>query len=147
MPAFSFTVGSLGDFLALGELIVRLGIALYKPGEATKDYEELKQELELLCQALGKIEICKGQKRSAIADGCLKAVQAQATACEKIIQDFLEKRKEPNTSLWNRICWTAKGPNEAADLRQRLSAHRETMSLLLEMYVDFNVFSGHPLTK
>lgn len=133
MPVFAFTVGSLGDFLALGELIVKLGVALYKPGEATKDYEDLRRELELLCRALGKIEVCKGQRRSMIADGCLKAVQDQAAACEKIIRDFLDNRKEPTRSVWSKISWSVKGPNEAAELRQRLSAHRETMSLLLEM--------------
>jgi hypothetical protein len=133
MPAFAFTVGSIGDFLSIGELIIKLGVTLYKPGEATKDYEELRRELELLCQALGKIEICKGQKKSPIAEGCLKAVQVQVAACQKIIEEFLERRSSPRESVWNKRTWAAKGENEAAELRQKLSTHRETISLLLEM--------------
>jgi hypothetical protein len=134
MPIFTFTVGSIGDFLEIGELLIKIGVALYKPGEATKDYEELRRELELLCQALGKIEICKGQKMSPIAEGCLKAVHVQVAACRKIIEEFLKKRLPPQESLWNKITWAAKGTNEAAELRQKLSAHRETISLLLEVY-------------
>jgi hypothetical protein len=52
MPIFTLSVGSIGDFIALGELIIKLGVILYKPGEALADYEELLRELELLCQVL-----------------------------------------------------------------------------------------------
>jgi hypothetical protein len=57
MPIFAFTVGSIGDFLALGELVIKLGIALYTPGEAAKDYDELRREIELILKALEKISI------------------------------------------------------------------------------------------
>jgi hypothetical protein len=46
MPAFAFTVGSLGDFIALADLVVKIGVALYKPGECTKGLQDLKRELE-----------------------------------------------------------------------------------------------------
>lgn len=134
MPAFAFTVGSVGDFLALGDLIVKLGIALYRSGESPKEYEELRRELELLCHVLGKITICKGQQMSEPAALLLKAMQMQVAECQKVIQDFLASRSPSNEGTWNKITWAVRGTNEAAEIRQKINTHREMLSLLLEMY-------------
>ena len=103
MPIFAFTVGSIGDFLALGELVIKLGIALYTPGEAAKDYDELRREIELILKALEKISICKGQRMSAVASDCLRLVQISVEECQKVIQDFLDKRSPPSQSLWSKL--------------------------------------------
>lgn len=68
MPVFAFTVGSLGDFLALGDLIVRLGVALYNPAGCPNEYEDLMRECELLCHILTEISICKGHQMSKLAE-------------------------------------------------------------------------------
>jgi hypothetical protein len=133
MPVFAFTVGSMGDFLSLGELIIKLGVALYTPGEAAKDYDELRREIELILKALEKISICKGQRMSAIAKRCLRLVQISVEECQKAIQNFLDKRSPPSQGLWNKLSWAVQGPSETAELRQRLSVHRENLNLLLEM--------------
>ncbi|PVG01357.1 hypothetical protein CPB86DRAFT_99513 [Serendipita vermifera] len=133
MPAFAFTVGSVGDFIALGDLIVRLGVALYRPGECTKDYQELLRELEQTTQILDKVKICKGQKMTLMAENCLKIVQIQVDSITRVIKEFLDKREQNSKGVWNKIIWVTNGSNEMADLRRTLSAHREMLSVCLEM--------------
>jgi hypothetical protein len=135
MPTFSLTVGSLGDFIAMGDLIVKIGIALYRPGECTRDYQDLLRELEQLAQILSKIEICKGQRMTALAERCLKAVQAQADLTTQVVKEFLNKRESSKNGMWNKVTWVTNGPNEMAELKRTLSAHREMLSFLLEMCI------------
>jgi hypothetical protein len=133
MPTFALTVGSLGDFIALGDLIVKIGVALYRPGECTKDYQGLLFELEHFSQILSKIAICKGQKMKPVAEGCLKAVQIEADRAAQVIKEFLDKRKQKSSGTWSKVLWATNGPSEMAELRRALSTHREMLSFLLEM--------------
>jgi hypothetical protein len=132
MPTFAFTVGSLGDFIALGDLIVKIGVALYRPGECTEEYRHLLCELEHFSQILSKIAICKGQRMTPAADGCLKMVQIEVERTAQVIKEFMDRRKQRRDGIWNKIAWTTNGPSEMADLRRALSVHREMLSLLLE---------------
>jgi hypothetical protein len=132
MPTFALTVGSLGDFIALGDLIVKIGVVLYRPGECTKDYQDLLRELEHFTQILNKINVWKGQKMTSVADGCLKMVQIEVDRTSQVIKEFLDRRQQRNNGIWNKIIWATNGPSEMAELRRTLSAHREMLSLLLE---------------
>jgi hypothetical protein len=132
MPTFALTVGSLGDFIALGDLFFKIGGALYRPGECTKDYQGLLCEIEYFSQILSKIAICKGQKMKPVAEGCLKMVQIEVDRTSQIIKEFLDKRERRNGGIWNKIMWATNGPSEMTELRRTLSAHREMLSLLLE---------------
>jgi hypothetical protein len=71
---------------------------------------------------------------SGAAKGCLRAVLLQADACEKIVRDFLDR--QPCREILDKVLWTTKGPREMVELRRKLSVHRETMSILLEMYAE-----------
>jgi hypothetical protein len=133
MPIFAFTVGSLGDFIALGDLIAKIGVALYRPGECTKDYQDLLRELENFSKVLSKIAICKGQRMTLMAQGCFKVVQIEVDRAAQVIKEFLDKRQQRSSGIWNRITWTTNGPNKMAELRRTLSEHRGTLSILLEM--------------
>jgi hypothetical protein len=133
MPTFALTVGSLGDFIALGDLIVKIGVVLYRPGECTKEYQDLLRELEHFSQILSKLEICKGQRMTPAAEGCLKRVQIEADRAAQVIKEFLDKRQQNSSGIWNKIMWAKNGPSEMAELKRTLSAHREMLSFLLEM--------------
>lgn len=133
MPVFAFTVGSLGDFLALGDLIIKLGVALYKPGECAKDYEELMRELELLCHILMKINISKEQRISETARFYLRQIQVEIAGCQGVIRGFLDKKSSGNNWVWKNIKWAAQGPSEAEEIRRQLSTRRDRLNLLLGM--------------
>jgi hypothetical protein len=133
MPAFAFTVGSLGDFIALGDLVVKIGVALYKPGECTKDFEDLQRELEQYSQILSKMEVLEGQKRTPKAENCLKMIQTQVDRTRQAMKEFLDKERQTSGGVWDKVMWVTNGPSEMAELRRTLSAHREMLSYLLEM--------------
>lgn len=136
MPVFAFTFGSLGDFIALGELIVKLGIALYKPGEATRDYEELRDELNLILQILGHINVCKGQELSTEAAQVLCLVNLQVKECQNIIQIFLNKIPSApgaKRNIRKTLKWTVTGPRKVADVREKLSRQKDILNMLLQM--------------
>ncbi|PVF93278.1 hypothetical protein CPB86DRAFT_790270 [Serendipita vermifera] len=133
MPTFAFTVGSLGDFIALGDLIVKIGLALYRPGEYTKDYQELLRELEHFSQVLNKINICKGQKRTQMAEICFQGVRTQVDLTTRFITEFLNQREQASNSPWNNIKWANNGAQEMTELRRTLSDHRQMLSVLLEI--------------
>jgi hypothetical protein len=140
MPTFALTVGSLGDFVAMGDLIVKIGVALYRPGECVKDYQGLLRELQQFSQILSKIEICRAQRMTPIAQKCFDAIQAQADSTTKVIREFLDREEKQRDGIWNKLLWATNGPSEIAELKGILSVHREWLSLLMEMYLSTHIF-------
>jgi hypothetical protein len=104
MPTFALTFGSLGDFIALGDLFFKIGVALYRPGECTKDYQVLLCDIENFSHILSKIAICKGQKMKPVAEGCLKMVQIEVDRTSQVIKEFLDKRQRKSSGYGTRLC-------------------------------------------
>jgi hypothetical protein len=130
-----------GDFVALSNLIYKIGLELKKNSESSADYQLLLVELEALDRALKSLESVKvaqhGQRR-------LDGIRALALACQLPLQEFLEKIEKFEDSLgsWSsksrsfsaitlRLHWSVKYKHEAEALRARLTPKITTITLLL----------------
>ena len=134
MPGFVFTVGSLGDLIAMGQIVINIGQVLYRAKEQSRDYQELMRELGSCHQLFTSVIAVDEEPKSEEARRRHREVLAAAAACQKDMVDFLARRPPRGASAWNKITWVVIGPKEAVKLRERLSSHRQTLAILLNRY-------------
>jgi hypothetical protein len=137
MPGFAFTVGSFGDIIAMGEIIIKIGQALYRASEQSPEYQELMHELGSCLQIFTRVTAAEEDIKSEEARRRHRDVLYAASACRRDMVEFLERRPPQGTSAWNKITWVVSGPKETTKLRERLAAHRHTLTVLLQRYAVF----------
>jgi hypothetical protein len=135
MSAISLSISSLGEFITMGGLIVKIGMALYRPGDCTKDYKGLLLEVDQVSQLLSKVKVCEGHRMTPMAQECFKKVQDQAELIGRLIKEFLDKGEKKRKRVLNRIVRAINGRDEMPELKRRLWGHLEVLRSFQEMYL------------
>ena len=92
LPLFQMSFGfAVGDFIAVGSLIVQIADSLKDVGDAKSDYQELIRELESLDRTLTHIEKLQGPT----ADN----IKCAALMCRYPLSEFLGKIKNYEKTL------------------------------------------------
>jgi hypothetical protein len=138
MPAgFGFSVG---DFIAVLNLIATIIDALRESGSACSSFQALVQDLEELKFVLLQIQQLHLDDR--LRDQKL-GIDAVATQCLRTIQAFWMKvqKYEPHLQTngtrlgvkdaWARIKWTVDKKDDVEDFRARLRGHTGSLALLM----------------
>lgn len=130
--SFGFAVG---DFVAVGKLIIDIVGSLHSTEGAGQDYQELVRELESLDKALKHVDRLQGTT----ADG----VKCAALMCRYPLEDFRNKIKKYERHLGTggddgfprstaqKLHWTFGKRNEIAKLRNYLSLHIGSINMQL----------------
>ncbi|KIX06607.1 uncharacterized protein Z518_04583 [Rhinocladiella mackenziei CBS 650.93] len=95
-------VGGVGDILTISKLIYRIGLELKNSPESAPDYQDLLAELEALDRALKEIYTLRPAVHNLRR---LDAIRAAAAACQRPLEEFLEKIKKFHSTLGS---WGAK---------------------------------------
>jgi hypothetical protein len=129
---------SVGDFLAISQLITHIMSSLKASGGSASDYQELQLELLGLQLVLHKVEHLKGSPTQAPA---INGIKVAALNCQFVLESFAEKLKKYEGSLefghsrgWvvdtaKKIKWEMAMKREVQDLRAYLLAHTSTLNM------------------
>ena len=131
--SFGFAVG---DFIAVGSLIVQIADSLKDVGDAKSDYQELIRELESLDRTLTHIEKLQGPT----ADN----IKCAALVCRYPLSEFLTKIKNCEKTLGvaakkvsfvettvEEVHWSLGKKDEVAKLRNYLNLHIGSIKMQL----------------
>ncbi|KAL8855919.1 MAG: hypothetical protein Q9178_007433 [Gyalolechia marmorata] len=132
---------SAGDFVTLGKLIGQVAVELGENSDASPEYQSLLIELEALNRALCKLQTLKPAKHELFQ---LTSIRATAVACQRPLQEFLDKvsKFERNLGTFNAVNNKWKGlprrmqfrimfKEDVKKLRSTLTSHVTTINLLL----------------
>ncbi|KAF8970346.1 hypothetical protein BDZ97DRAFT_1790928 [Flammula alnicola] len=138
MPAFVFTVGSLGDILATAGLAAQVVKVLYDNKNIAKECETLAIELRSLQSVLILTEYALQRYSSTpLGEPMAHIIQPEVAQCHLSLAQFSDNinvcRRALSvtniSSLWRRVVWAAS--DEAATLSAKLSNHRSKLTMLL----------------
>ncbi|KAL8914321.1 MAG: hypothetical protein Q9171_001041 [Xanthocarpia ochracea] len=132
---------SVSDFVTLGKLIGKVAVELGENDEASPEYQSLLIELEALDRALRKLQTLKPAKHELFQ---LTSIRATALACQRPLQDFLDKVSKFESNLgtfiaannkWRglprRMQFRVMFKEDVKKLRSTLTSHVITINLLL----------------
>jgi hypothetical protein len=131
---------SVGDFVAVGKLIVEIISSLQTIGGAKSEYQELIREFESLNAALRHLDrLDHGATHSQI----IGSIKYTALSCRVPLEDFLTKIKKYDRSLglWSqssriktvpdKVRWSFGRNDEIRRLQTYLNVHIGTINILL----------------
>ena len=130
---------SVGDFIAVTQLIADVIKSLRETGGAKSEYRELLRELDGLQCALSHLKSLSSRNPGQT----LESIKYAALSCRKAIEDFLGKISkydgslaEQNTSgpikrTAHKLRWTFGRKNEIQRLQSYLNIHIGTINMLL----------------
>jgi hypothetical protein len=130
-----------GDFLAISNLIYKIGLELKKNPKSAPDYQHLLIELEALDRALKLLQCIKPAQHELRR---LEGIRALASICQRPLEEFLTKieKFEEHLGSWNtsnhqfsgltrRLQWSMKYKEEVKSLRAKLAPNVATITVLL----------------
>jgi len=130
-----------GDFLAISNLIYKIGLELKKNPKSAPDYQHLLIELEALDRALKLLQCIKPAQHELRR---LEGIRALASTCQRPLEEFLTKieKFEEHLGSWNasnhqfsgltrRLQWSMKYKEEVKSLRAKLAPNVATITVLL----------------
>jgi hypothetical protein len=132
---------SVGDFIAVGNLIKNICSCLQDAGGAKEEYQGLLRELDCLQQALQHLD--KLQHRSSSSPTTLDSIKYAALSCRRPLEQFLGKIKKYDKSLgvWGKegvivntakkLKWEFGEKQEIRKLQNYLNIHIGTINILL----------------
>jgi hypothetical protein len=135
---------SIGDFIAVGNLIKDIFSCLQETGGANTEYQELLRELECLQQALQHLD--KLQNGGSSSSTNLDSIKYAALSCRRPLEQFLGKIRKYNKSLgvWgkdgvikstaDKLRWGCGQKEEIRKLQSYLNIHVGTINILLAEY-------------
>ncbi|OBT40995.1 hypothetical protein VE00_08259 [Pseudogymnoascus sp. WSF 3629] len=131
---------SVGDFLAVGKLILDITNTLGDAGGSKSEYQELLRELESLNHALKHLDKLSANTRSA----SLKSIKYTALSCRLPLERFLGKIQKYDRALgiWggeanlvkntaDKLRWAFREKDEINKLQSYLNIHIGTINILL----------------
>ena len=131
---------SVGDFVAVGGLILDITKSLQDVGGAKSDYQELLQELKTLQIALEHLD---SLERVSPHSPYLESIKFAALSCRQPLEQFLHKIKKYEQSLGtkHKVCtartaasklqWAFGKREEVQKLQNYLNLHATTINMLL----------------
>ena len=133
---------SVGDFLAVGQLTVKIVASLRESGGAKTEYQNLIRELESLHHALQHLDKLQANTRSTSS---LDSIKYAALSCRRPLEQFLSKiqRYDKSLGVWakkdanpfkgtvDKVRWAFGQTNEIHKLQSYLNVHVATISMLL----------------
>ena len=131
---------SIGDFIAVGTLIIDITNSLREADGSKLEYQELLRELESLQHALSHLD--KLQLRDSPST-TLDSIKYAALSCRRPLEDFLRKIQKYDRSLgvWSKrsqwksatgkLQWAYGHKEEIQKLQSYLNIHIGTINLLL----------------
>jgi len=126
---FALTAGSVGDIIACAEIIVKFAKGFSDATGGASDHRDFLQELSLALQSLNFLKTFQVNIRSERyvdeATQLFIKVGEYAKTYRKAIEEFHDKY--PTTGPWNLMKWLWSGPTDAAALRNKLQAQRQTL--------------------
>jgi hypothetical protein len=132
---------SVGDFIAVGNLIKNISSCLQDAGGAKAEYQGLLRELECLQQALQHLD--KLQNGGSSSSANLDSIKYAALSCRRPLEQFLEKIRKYDKSLgvWgkdgvikstaDKLRWGFGQKEEIRKLQSYLNIHIGTINILL----------------
>jgi hypothetical protein len=129
---------SVGDFLAVGKLIVDISSCLKEVGGAKAEYQDLIRELECLQQAL--IHFDRFRPNESVD---VDSIKYTALSCKRPLEEFLCKLRRYDTSLgpsatgrpWkvpvDKVRFMLGQKDDVRKLQSYLSVHVGTLNILL----------------
>lgn len=132
---------SVGDFLAVGNLVLEIKAALQNVGGARSDYQELVRELDTLQKALQHLDTL--QQRGSTGSLHLDSIKFAALSCRQPLEDFLKKVRKYGRSLdiqakggafkatGDKLRWAFGKKDEIQKLQNYLNLHVGTINMLL----------------
>lgn len=135
---------SIGDFLAVGQLIAKIVISLRESGGAKTEYQDLILELESLQHALQHLD--KLQTKSG-SSSSLDSIKYAALSCCRPLEQFLDKiqRYDRSLGVWakntgslkgtlDKVRWAFGQRDEIHKLQSYINVHVGTINILLAEY-------------
>ncbi|KAF2657517.1 hypothetical protein K491DRAFT_626399, partial [Lophiostoma macrostomum CBS 122681] len=134
---------SIGDFIAVGKLIMDITACLRSVGGSKSEYQGVIRQLEYLEDALRKLDQLGQSDPSSPALDTIKKV---GLGCQHTLQEFFKKvqKYEPSLGIWSKpsrvlgtgakLRWTFKMKGELSNLQSHLATHVNTINLLLGQY-------------
>lgn len=121
---------SIGDVIAICQLITTIAVTLSECREQPKDYEELIMELDTLYRLFEDVKKLYTPPLSVSMMKAYEPVQKQMKMCENVMNEFLTKNSPPK-KWYRKLCWVFLASSRAASLRRKLAIHRQTLGILL----------------
>jgi hypothetical protein len=134
---------SVGNFVAVGELIARITSSLKDAGGAKSEYQELLRALETLEAALHRVD--KLQPSGSTSTN-LVSIKYTALSCRRPLEEFLARTRKYDKSLglWakesaikstvDKLRWTFWQRDGLSNLQTYLEIHVGTINILLAEY-------------
>ncbi|TEY81030.1 hypothetical protein BOTCAL_0035g00230 [Botryotinia calthae] len=121
---------SIGDFIAVGEVIVTLIEGLRETGGSKSDYQELVRELQSLEKALKHVEKVSTSKGSNIG---LDGVKCAALLCRYPLEELSLGSRAPRgiKTAGRKIQWAFMKKDEVQKLLGYLSIHTDSINMML----------------
>jgi tetratricopeptide (TPR) repeat protein len=135
---------SVGDFIAVSQIIGEISGLLKEAKEAKEDYQELLRELTSLGNTLQKLD--QLQQRAKADSKTLDSLKYAALSCRRPLEQFLQKIKKYDDSLgfWSKaggfkqksdkLKWVLGKKESFSKLQGYLSIHIGTINLLMTEY-------------
>lgn len=132
---------SVGDFIAVAELITNITNSLRDAGGSKSEYQELVRELEYLQSALQHLDRLGSSKSSSFTT--LDSIKCAALSCRNPLQEFLRKSEKYDKSLGvrgtnrgfrattDKLRWSFGHKAEVCKLQNYLNVHVGTINILL----------------
>ena len=132
---------SVGDFIAVAQLITNITNCLRGAGGSKSEYQELVRELESLQSALQHLDRLGTSKSS--SSTTLDSIKYAALSCRNPLQGFLCKIEKYNKSLGvrgtnrglrattDKLRWSFGHKDEVCKLQSYLNVHVGTINILL----------------
>ena len=138
---------SVGDFVAVSNLIVDITTSLKDVGGAKSEYQGLLRELECLRRALQHLDMLQSRDSSSTSES-LASIKHAALSCRFPLEEFLSKikkydkylgvqgKKNDVKGIVKRLEWSfgVGRPDEIAKLQSYLNVHVGTINILLAEY-------------
>jgi len=127
---FALTAGSVGDIIACAEIIVSVAKGFTDATGGATDHHDFLQELSAALESLYFLKTFQVNIRSERyvdeATQLFMKVGEYAKTCRKAIEEF-QAKYPTTTGPLNLAKWLWSGPTDAAGLRNKLQAQRQTL--------------------
>ena len=144
MPvSFGFSVG---DFLTVIQLTVRICQALDESSSELKDYRDVKEEVSCLGHVVEdfRSEVLGGSVISERNAKRLKDVLGNCTQALTDFQSFLSSYKEVR-SVFKKVSWVVSGRSKLGSLRSRIQVNMVTLNLIQQEMQRYVITTYHTL--
>jgi hypothetical protein len=135
---------SVGDFVAVGGLIVRIIGCLQEAGGAKSEYQELIEQLNTLHKAF--LHLDRLHVRGSASSEILLSIKATALTCRHCLETFLAEIEQFDKSLGvcgkagvakttiDKLCFNFGKKSRVTKLKDYLKIHIRTINILLVQY-------------